>query len=101
MCVVAIMGNGPMDHVPDLEQYKDEEDIWIGADRGALMLTENGIIIDYAVGDFDSVNVKQKAKILEKSTQLVTYPSVKNETDLEIALQKAFELQPKEIYLFG
>lgn len=101
MCVVAIMGNGPIDHVPNLEQYKDKVDIWIGADRGALMLVENGIRLQYAVGDFDSVNAQQKAMILENSTRLATYPSMKNETDLKIALHQACELQPKKIYLFG
>jgi len=101
MLVVAIMGNGPVDHVPDMGPYKEKVDIWIGADQGALILLEHGITIDYAVGDFDSVNATQKAMILENSTHLATYPSMKNETDLEIALNIAFELNPKEIYLFG
>jgi|SRR5699024_6774777 len=101
MCVIAIMGNGPVDHLPNLKQYENEIDVWIGVDRGALTLLENDITVDYAVGDFDSITTKQKEMIIENMMNVVTYSSEKDETDLEIALQKALELKPEKIYLFG
>jgi len=101
MCVIAIMGNGPMDYIPNLKQYEDEIDIWIGVDRGTLTLLEKNITVDYAVGDFDSITTKQKEIILKNRMNVSAYPSEKDETDFEIALQKALELKPEKLYLFG
>lgn len=101
MCTVAIMGNAPEDLIPDLKKYEDEVDIWIGADRGALILIEKGISVSYAMGDFDSIHEKQREIIAGKTDCFEIHPSEKNETDLELALQKAFELNPEKIYLFG
>lgn len=101
MTVIGIIANGPVQYVPDLKQYESKIDLWIGVDRGTLKLIENNIKIDYAVGDFDSINDKQKAIISQYVKTLDEYPSKKNETDLEIAIQKAFELRPRKIFLFG
>ncbi|OZU90363.1 thiamine diphosphokinase [Virgibacillus indicus] len=101
MLAVAIVGNGPVDRHPDFEWYKDKIDIWIGADRGALTLVLKKIPPEYALGDFDSINEAEKRTIQQHSKIFKEYPSEKDETDLEIALIKAFELKPDEIYLFG
>lgn len=101
MLTLAIMGNGPVNHMPDLKQYEDEVDIWIGADRGALILVENNITISHAVGDFDSINVEQRNEIMDKASHFSAYPSEKDATDLEIAIKKAIEMKPEKIYLFG
>src|SRR5699024_10611742 len=99
MCTVAIVGNGPNDHIPNLQPFIDEVDIWIGADRGAYLLAEQQIPIDYAVGDFDSVSERERSKINALVREMMIFPSMKNETDLEIALEKAYELQSDKIYL--
>ncbi|PAV29957.1 thiamine diphosphokinase [Virgibacillus profundi] len=101
MLSVAIVGNGPIERHPDFQEYKNVIDIWIGADRGALTLVTNEIPIEYAVGDFDSINEEEKKVIQQNTNFFKEYPSEKNETDLEIALLKAYELDPDEIYLFG
>ncbi|MFB4167544.1 thiamine diphosphokinase [Virgibacillus sp. JSM 102003] len=101
MVYVAIMGNGPTELLPDLSEYKDVVDVWIGADRGALTLAENKLPLDYAVGDFDSINDKEKATVQEYANSYEVHPSEKDQTDLEIALTKAYELLPEKIYLFG
>lgn len=101
MKTVAIVGNGPHNHLPDFISYQHKVDIWISADGGALNLINEGIHIDYAVGDFDSINEKQYNKIQHHANRVETYPKEKNETDLEIALKKAIELKPSTIILFG
>lgn len=101
MVNVAIMGNGPTELLPDLSSYKDVVDVWIGADRGALTLAESNLPLDYAVGDFDSINDKEKATVQAYASSYEIHPSEKDQTDLEIALSKAYELQPEKIYLFG
>ncbi|TMN23535.1 thiamine diphosphokinase [Lentibacillus cibarius] len=98
---VAIMGNGPKELIPDLESYQNSIDVWIGADRGSLILIENSISPDYAVGDFDSMDEADKEKVYKQAKSYQLYPSEKDQTDLEIALQQAYTLQPDTIYLFG
>ncbi len=101
MCVVAIVGSGPSNYLPDLTGYETEVDIWIGADRGALEILDRGIMITYAVGDFDSVTQEQKEVIFANARHTDEYSHIKDKTDLEIALQTAFDLNAKKIYLFG
>lgn len=101
MLKIAIVGNGPAGMHPDFQFYKNRIDIWIGADRGALTLIQNEIPLDYAFGDFDSINKSEKKIIQRHAVVFEEYPREKDETDLEIALNKAFELKSDEIYLFG
>lgn len=87
MMRVGIVGNGPKEQLPNLLTYQEEVDFWIGADRGALYLAEHGITIDIALGDFDSVTKREYA-IIEKHAELFDkYPVMKNQTDLEIAIE--------------
>lgn len=101
MTTIAIVGNGPEQLLPDMKKYKNEIDLWIGADRGAWTLIKNGIIPDYAVGDFDSINAVETAEIRKIAKSFITYPAEKDETDLEIALLKAYEFNPRKLYLIG
>jgi len=101
MSVVAIVGSGPKAYLPKLTDYEAEIDIWIGADLGGYRVINEGITLDYAVGDFDSVTEKQKESILKKAIHTDAYDQMKNETDLELALNKAYEVGAKKIYLFG
>lgn len=101
MINIGIVGGGPEYLLPDLSTYKEEIDIWIGADRGAWTLTRFGLHVHYAVGDFDSTKDEEKEAIEKIASHLSLYPAEKDKTDIEIAILKAFELQADTIYLFG
>lgn len=101
MVQVAIIGSGPDDLIPDLSKYREKIDVWIGADRGALIILQNELALDYAVGDFDSVNETELHIIKKKSTHFEQFPVEKDETDLELAIRKALSLKPSTIYLMG
>lgn len=101
MSVVAIIGSGPLKDIPDICTYRKKVDIWIGADRGALTIIERGLPLHYAVGDFDSVTSKQKKLIYTHAKHKKVYSEIKNETDLELALRVAIELNASKVYLFG
>ncbi|MEI3597075.1 MULTISPECIES: thiamine diphosphokinase [unclassified Oceanobacillus] len=98
---IGIVGSGPGETLPDLTIYKRTVDLWIGADRGALHILRSGLEIHDAVGDFDSVTTEEMKLIREKVSNFNKLPSEKDETDLELALNKAFQLQPATILLFG
>ncbi len=100
MLSVGIMGSSP-DSPGDLSEYDKKINIWIGADRGAITLIERQIRVDYAVGDFDSITDIEKRMLMDYAVSMEEYPSEKAETDLEIALLKAMELNADQVYLFG
>ncbi|MEC1717624.1 thiamine diphosphokinase [Schinkia azotoformans] len=79
-----------------------EEDYIIGVDRGAYFLYSNGIEMDCAIGDFDSVTKAEKERIVAKTKEIISCDAInKNETDTEMAFNFALNKQPKEILLFG
>lgn len=101
MLNVGIVGGGPVSEVPDLHKFKQDNFIWIGADRGNLTLLKQGIQPDYAVGDFDSIKQKDMDMIKNYATFVETFPTEKDETDLEIAVNKALAIHADWVYLFG
>lgn len=98
---IGVVANGPAHLIPDLNIYKDKVDVWIGADRGALHLLNNNLTIDYALGDFDSVTEIEFARIKEVAGHISSFSSEKDETDVELAIRKATELEGEEVLLFG
>lgn len=98
---IGIVGNGPDALLPELSKYKEKIDLWIGADRGALTLINSGLQLDYALGDFDSVNKVELEQIRDKTTRFEIFPAEKDETDLELALEQAYLLKPETIIMFG
>ncbi len=73
----------------------------IGVDRAAYVLLQLGIIPNCAVGDFDSVSKGEWREIKRKIKDVREYPSDKDKTDLELAVETALKYQPEEIVIFG
>ena len=70
------------------------QDIYRGVDGGGLKLLEQGLSLDIAVGDFDSVSEVDLRKIQAQAKQVVQSVPEKNDTDLELALKTVFEDYP-------
>ncbi|MGL4655113.1 MAG: thiamine diphosphokinase [Sarcina sp.] len=81
------------------DKYLNYCDTTIAIDGGARVFIENGVKPDYAVGDFDSID-KKFEKSLENFNNLI-YPSEKDYTDSDIAVNLAFKLSAKEIIMLG
>lgn len=101
MKVAAIVGGGPEEYLPFFDDYIEEVSVWIGADRGALSLIQQGISPDIAVGDFDSVTEEEFELIKNKSALYRLYQQEKDETDLELAIMEAMKQDPDVVYLYG
>jgi thiamine pyrophosphokinase len=87
---------------PTLLNMLDHNDFIIGADRGALFLIEHGVTPHLSVGDFDSVDEEEFAKIKIHSNNVISCDAVnKDLTDTELALEIAIEHQPSEIVMLG
>ena len=70
------------------------QDIYLGVDGGCLKLLKQGLPLDIAVGDFDSVSEVDLRKIQAQAKQVVQSVPEKNDTDLELALKTVFEDYP-------
>ncbi|MCZ8523246.1 MULTISPECIES: thiamine diphosphokinase [Paenibacillus] len=79
-----------------------EGDQLIGADRGALFLTEQGLRPDMALGDFDSVSGEERERVRERSIRFLSCdPVMKDWTDTEMAFTWALEQGACEIVMTG
>ncbi len=76
-------------------------DLIIGADRGALWLTKHDIHPDIAIGDFDSVTMREKSQIATYAKRMLVYPPEKDATDLELAIDESVKLAPKTVVIYG
>ncbi|MGP4040343.1 thiamine diphosphokinase [Gracilibacillus sp. D59] len=98
---IGIVAGGPKEALASLISYQNEVDIWIGADLGASYLLRNQLPIDIAIGDFDSIDKDEKELIKLQADIFREFPTEKNETDLELAIEAALSYQPTSIFLFG
>ena len=88
---VLILANGDIADERGLRAHLGTVDQVICADGGLLHAQRLGLAVNWLIGDMDSVNEAALASLGE-TTQVERYPAAKNETDLELALQKAATL---------
>ena len=96
MTKIALFAGGTID------SFQMDFDLFIGVDRGSLLLIEQGICPDLAVGDFDSVSEKELALICSQSKEVLQVQPEKDDTDLELAVKAAFARYPQaQVTIFG
>jgi thiamine pyrophosphokinase len=96
---IIIFANGEL---PDLEKARAllrPDDYIICADGGTRHALALGLTPSLVVGDMDSMDADEWKKLEEKNIPIELFPREKNETDLELALNKAIEMNPKEILI--
>lgn len=100
--IVNLLVGGPREFLPTDIFNNMANEIWVGADLGAVRLCEAGIKPAFSVGDFDTATPKQTQLVKNMSLDLVTLPAQKDYTDTEVAL---LEIQkrycPTEIRVYG
>ncbi len=95
-----IFANGVFEH-PGHPPNLTAEDLVIAADGGSHHCRELGIIPDFLIGDLDSADPDLTALWEESGTKVIRYPTVKDQTDLELALMLAQEQGADEILVYG
>ena len=98
---ILIFANG---HLPDLDAARAiirSDDFIVAADGGSRHALALGLTPHLIVGDLDSITDWER-KIMEAAgVQVIQFPRDKNETDLELALQHAAEMQPEQVIIIG
>ena len=101
MKYAVVCAGGPDSEIADLTEFHHEDTVFIGADRGALHLLQRGIIPLEAVGDFDSVTESEYDEIAAAVRIIGRFRSEKNETDTELAVDRALSYGPERVILTG
>jgi thiamine pyrophosphokinase len=73
----------------------------VAADRGLEHARTLGLEVAVAVGDFDSASPEAVAAAERAGTRIERHAAEKDETDLELALDVAIELQPARIVVLA
>ncbi len=99
---VAIVANGQLEDHPRLRTIWRNADLRIAADGGALNAHQHLELAPHIlIGDFDSLDDPTRAWCENAHTEFMPYPSAKDETDLELAIDLALARGAEEITILG
>ena len=74
-------------------------DFHIGVEKGALYALSEGITLNVAIGDFDSISEGEIKTLEDASVEIIRHSAIKDQTDAELALAHALSLNPTEVYI--
>jgi thiamine pyrophosphokinase len=77
------------------------QDLIIAADGGAHHCLQHGIQPHTVIGDLDSLTANDLNKLEAIGARVISYPTRKDYTDLELALEYAIQQKPSEILILG
>jgi thiamine pyrophosphokinase len=77
------------------------DDMVIAADAGARHARAWGWPIHLLIGDLDSLDASEAQRLREAGVPVVTAPTAKDETDLELALERALATDAGSIVITG
>lgn len=95
---IIIFANG---HIPNMPLPLPEHDLLVAADGGARNAFRFGHVPDVLIGDFDSLTPDEVAHFDRAGTSPIRFPSDKDETDLELALDFAVKAGAAAITFYG
>jgi thiamine pyrophosphokinase len=95
-----IFANGGSESEKYFRYQPHNSDIIIAADGGLQHLKSLGMLPNVVVGDLDSIAPDQIEELDEKKVLILSYPTRKDETDLELALRYANQSGIKDVLIF-
>jgi thiamine pyrophosphokinase len=96
---IVIFANG---HLPDLDRARAllrRDDFILCADGGTRHVLTLGIVANLVMGDMDSIEKNDLRHLQNAGVEIELFPRDKNETDLELAITRAIELNPTQIMI--
>ena len=98
---IVIFANG---EIPDLDKARSllrADDTIICADGGTRHALALGVLPKLIIGDMDSAARDQLQKLQDEDVPIELFSHDKNETDLELAINHAVELKPKQLIIIA
>jgi thiamine pyrophosphokinase len=96
-----IFANGVLDPDEETRRAIQAEDLLIAADGGAENCLALGFIPRIVIGDLDSLQEDTQSDLILHRAEFIPYPTDKDQTDLELALNFAIHEGVTEIVLIG
>ena len=96
---IIIFANGELPDIKYARTILHEDDYLICADGGARHALALGVKPHLIIGDMDSTTNETLKNFQQLGVEIEIYPRDKNETDLELAIARAVEHEPKEIII--
>jgi thiamine pyrophosphokinase len=93
--------NGEVQDYTALAKWLRPGDHLIGADGGTRHMLALGLLPDAVVGDLDSLEPETVAKLIAQGVDIERYPVAKDQTDLELAIERGLRAGASEILLLG
>jgi thiamine pyrophosphokinase len=98
---IVIFANGELPDLGKARALLREDDFILCADGGARHARALRLTPNLVIGDMDSIEKGQWQELEKAGVFIELFPHDKNETDLELAIQRAIELEPKEILILA
>ena len=98
---IIIFANGDLPGPDQISKLLRSDDFVICADGGTRHALALGRTPNLVIGDMDSIQKEQWQKLEREGVSIELFPGNKNETDLELALNHAIELEPNEIIIIA
>ena len=96
---IIIFANGDLPDINKARSILKDDDYIICADGGTRHASVLDLKPDLVIGDMDSTDKLHLKKLRSDGVPLELFPRDKNETDLELAINHASGLNPKEIVI--
>jgi thiamine pyrophosphokinase len=98
---IIIFANGTLSFLEKIQLLIQSCDLIIAADGGARHCLAARIIPNVVIGDFDSLLPSELETLQAQGAQLIRYPTRKDFTDLELALEYARQQNPQQVIILG
>ncbi len=98
---IVIFANGELSHLEKARVLLHADDYILCADGGTHHALALGLEPNLVVGDMDSLSKDAWKKLEQANVQIELHPRDKDETDLELAVRRAIEMEPDSILIVG
>lgn len=96
---IIILANGELPDIDKARSLIQPDDHIICADGGTRHALNLNLKPNLIIGDLDSTNDDLLQTFRDQGVDIELYPQDKNETDLELAISRAIELNPEQILI--
>ncbi len=98
---IIIFANGELPDLTKARSILHQDDYIICADGGTRHARSLNVTPNLVIGDMDSAEKAQLQKLKAEDVEIEIYPRDKNETDLELAIQRSIKMDPKQIIIIA
>ena len=98
---IIIFANGELPNLEKARLLLHPDDYIICADGGTQYVLSLGLMPNLVIGDMDSIKRNQLQELQKAAIAIELFTRDKNETDLELAINRAIELGPEQLLVIG